>query len=134
MQTCEYAGVTTHGERDGDDDVDASLKAIAYPRRRQLLRVVGDGERSVGELAEATGLTQPATSQHLRVLRQAGLVEVRTDANRRLYRVGADRVAEVQAAVADLWAGPLERLVRHAEARARRPASTATGAAGERGA
>lgn len=87
-----------------------ALRAIANPRRRAMLELVWDRERTAGEIAERSGLSPPATSQHLRVLRDAGLVSVRADANRRLYRAEPARVAEVRAALEDFWGERLARL------------------------
>jgi DNA-binding transcriptional ArsR family regulator len=90
--------------------VEEALRAIANPRRRAMLELVWDRERTAGELAEQTGLSAPAASQHLRVLRDAGLVSVRADANRRLYRARPERVAEVRAALEAFWGERLARL------------------------
>ena len=87
-----------------------ALRAIANPRRRAMLELVWDAERTAGDIARHTGLSAPATSQHLRVLRDAGLVSVRGDGNRRLYRARAARVAEVRAALEAFWGERLERL------------------------
>jgi DNA-binding transcriptional ArsR family regulator len=90
--------------------MEEALRAIANPRRRAMLELVWDRERTAGEIAESTGLSAPAASQHLRVLRDAGLVSVRADANRRLYRAEPVRVAEVRAALEDFWGERLARL------------------------
>jgi DNA-binding transcriptional ArsR family regulator len=66
------------------------FNAVAEPRRRQLLDELADGERSVNELVERLGLTQPLVSKHLRVLREVGAVHVRDDGRRRLYRIEAE--------------------------------------------
>ena len=87
-----------------------ALRAIANPRRRTMLELVWDGERTAGEIARRSGLSAPATSQHLKVLRDAGLVTVRVDANRRLYRAEPARVAEVRAALEAFWGERLARL------------------------
>ena len=87
-----------------------ALRAIANPRRRAMLDLVWDRERTAGEIAARSGLSAPATSQHLRVLREVGLVSVRVDGNRRLYRTEPDRVAEVRAALEDFWGERLARL------------------------
>jgi DNA-binding transcriptional ArsR family regulator len=87
-----------------------ALRAIANPRRRAMLELVWDRERTAGEIAERSGLSAPATSQHLRVLRHAGLVSVRADANRRLYRAEPARVAEIRAALEEFWGERLARL------------------------
>jgi DNA-binding transcriptional ArsR family regulator len=64
-----------------------SFNAVAEPRRRQILDVLADGERSVNDLVRAVGLPQPQVSKHLRVLREVGAVDVREDGRRRLYRL-----------------------------------------------
>src|SRR3954453_22821540 len=87
-----------------------ALRAIANPRRRAMLELVWDGERTAGEIAEHSGLSAPAASQHLRVLREAGLVSVRVDGNRRLYRTEPERVAEVRGALEAFWGERLARL------------------------
>lgn len=100
--------------------MEAALKAIAHPARRQLLRLVWDGERSVRELATAVELSEPTTSKHLKVLRGAGLVAVRVDVNRRFYRADPERVAELAAFLEDFWGDRLARLERAATDRARK--------------
>lgn len=97
---------------------DELLRAIAHPARRTMLRLVWDTERPATELAAAAGLTKPAASQHLKQLRDAGLVTVRVDANRRLYRADLERVAEIASFLDSFWAAPLQRLRATAEARA----------------
>src|SRR3954454_776560 len=87
-----------------------ALRAIANPRRRAMLELVWDDERSAGDIARRSGLSAPAASQHLRVLRDAGLVSVRGEGNRRLYRAEPARVAEVRAALEAFWGERLERL------------------------
>jgi DNA-binding transcriptional ArsR family regulator len=64
-----------------------AFNAVAEPRRRQILDALAGGERPVGELVEELGLAQPQVSKHLRVLREVGVVEVRGDGRRRLYRL-----------------------------------------------
>jgi DNA-binding transcriptional ArsR family regulator len=90
--------------------VEEALRAIANPRRRAMLELVWDDERSAGDIATRTGLSAPAASQHLRVLRDAGLVTVRGEGNRRLYRAEPARVAEVRAALEAFWGERLSRL------------------------
>jgi DNA-binding transcriptional ArsR family regulator len=82
----------------------ATIDAIAEPTRRRILDLVRDGERSVGELVEETGMPQPGVSRHLRILREAGLVEVRQDAQRRLYRLRSEPLREL-----DEWLEPYRR-------------------------
>src|ERR1700730_19399157 len=77
-----------------DFDGEAGLRALADPRRRQMLALVWERERSSSDLARCCQLSRPAASQHLKVLREADLVSVRTEGNRRWYRVGADRLPE----------------------------------------
>jgi DNA-binding transcriptional ArsR family regulator len=95
--------------------VDEALQAIANPRRRAILELIWDTERAAGEIAEGVGMTRPAASQHLRVLRRAGLVEARVDGNRRLYRARAERLAELRAMLDAFWAERLDRIAREAE-------------------
>jgi DNA-binding transcriptional ArsR family regulator len=100
----------------------AVLVVIAEPTRRRILDAVRGGERSVTELVDAVGMHQPGVSRHLKVLRDAGLVEVRRDAQRRLYRLRAEPLREL-----DEWlepyraelAGRLDSLERHLERTAR---------------
>jgi DNA-binding transcriptional ArsR family regulator len=75
-----------------------------------MLDLVWDAERTSGELAEGCGLSKPAASQHLKVLREAGLVEVRSRGNRRLYRARAERLAELRAFLDLFWAERLAAL------------------------
>jgi DNA-binding transcriptional ArsR family regulator len=89
---------------------------LAEPRRREILDLLRAGERPVGELVDQLGLTQPGVSKHLRVLREAGLVEVRRDAQRRWYRLCPEPLAEVDAWLAPyrrLWETHLDALERH---------------------
>ena len=90
--------------------MDATLRALASPARRAMLELVWDAERSSSEIADAVGTTRPATSQHLRVLRDAGLVRVRADGSQRLYRVDTERMAEVRTALERFWGPRLGRL------------------------
>jgi DNA-binding transcriptional ArsR family regulator len=103
--------------------VDAAIAAIANPVRREMLTLVRASERSSSELASATGLTRPATSQHLRVLRDAGLVVVRSQAGRRYYRADEERMEALRAELEAFWTGKLRALKRTAERRHRRSAT-----------
>ena len=94
----------------GDFDGEAALRALADPRRRQMLELVWDRERSPSDLASRCRLSRPATSQHLKVLREAGLVRVRLEGNRRFYRVQAGRLAELRAMLDEFWGRRLARL------------------------
>jgi DNA-binding transcriptional ArsR family regulator len=84
-------------------DTDAALRVLANPALRRALEVVARSEVSSGELADSCGWTRPATSQHLRALREADLVEVRIDRNRRLYRARAENLARLRAFLDDFW-------------------------------
>lgn len=90
--------------------MDAALKAIAEPRRRDILRLVWDRERSAGEIADQFEVTRPAISQHLRVLREADLVTERREGTRRLYRARVDTVDELMGFLDGFWTQRLERL------------------------
>jgi DNA-binding transcriptional ArsR family regulator len=96
--------------------VEAALKAIAEPRRRQILRLVWDAERSAGDIASHFDVSRPAISQHLTVLRSAGLVTDRRDGARRLYRANRDALAELQASLEAFWSGSLATLKEEVEA------------------
>jgi DNA-binding transcriptional ArsR family regulator len=92
------------------------LEVIAEPTRRRILDAVRGGERSVTDLVEAVGMHQPGVSRHLKVLRDAGLVEVRRDAQRRLYRLRAEPLMELDAWLEPYraeWASRLDSLERH---------------------
>ena len=94
----------------------STFDVLAEPMRRRILDLLKDDERPVNELVYRLGISQPGVSKHLKVLREAGLVEVRQDAQRRLYRVRAQPLAEVDAWLAPyrrLWAGTLDALERH---------------------
>jgi DNA-binding transcriptional ArsR family regulator len=92
------------------------LDVIAEPTRRRILDHIREQDRSVGELVRLTGMHQPGVSRHLRVLRDAGLVDVRTDAQRRIYRLRAEPLAELDAWLAPYrahWSSRLDALERH---------------------
>jgi DNA-binding transcriptional ArsR family regulator len=94
----------------------AAFDVLAEPNRRRILDLLRAEERPVGELVDALTLSQPAGSKHLRVLRDAGLVDVRSDAQRRLYRVRADPLRAVDDWLEPfraLWASRLDDLERH---------------------
>jgi DNA-binding transcriptional ArsR family regulator len=96
----------------------AVLEAIAEPTRRRILDAVRGGECSVGDLVERVGMHQPGVSRHLKVLREAGLVEVRPDAQRRLYRLRAEPLRELDDWLEPYraeWAHRLDALERHLE-------------------
>lgn len=95
------------------------LEALAHPGRRDVLRLVIDRELPAGEIARLTGMRQPGASQHLKVLRDAGLVNVRVDGNRRLYRVNLDGLARLRAELDAFWRPSLDALRAAAEDEAR---------------
>src|SRR2546425_3990682 len=98
----------------------AALRAIAEPRRRAILRLVVDEEMSVGAIASEFEVTREAISQHLRVLKQAGLVAERKEGTRRYYRVRPEGLAEVQPFLEVLWDESLALLKAGAERQGRR--------------
>jgi DNA-binding transcriptional ArsR family regulator len=95
--------------------VEATLKAIAAPRRRQILSLVRHGELSAGDIAAHFDVTRPAVSQHLNVLKEAGLVSERRNGTRRLYRARPEGLAELRAFLEEYWDPRLEALKREAE-------------------
>lgn len=105
----------------------AVFDVIAEPTRRRILDAVRDGECSVTELVERVGMHQPGVSRHLKVLRDAGLVDVRRDAQRRLYRLRPEPLMELDEWLEPYrlqWANRLDALERHLQATApARPAS-----------
>jgi DNA-binding transcriptional ArsR family regulator len=95
--------------------MEAALKAIAAPRRRQILALVRNGELSAGEIAAHFDVTRPAVSQHLTVLKEAGLVNERRNGTRRLYRARPEGLAELKAFLEGFWDDRLAALRREAE-------------------
>src|SRR5712691_5152969 len=95
--------------------MEAALKAIAEPRRRQILALVRDEELSAGEIAAQFEVTRPAVSQHLSVLKEAGLVNERRNGTRRLYRARPEGLVELRAFLDEFWGERLEALKREAE-------------------
>src|SRR4051794_40061783 len=94
----------------------------AEPTRRRILDLLRERPRLVGELVERLGLSQPGTSKHLRVLREAGLVSVRKDAQRRWYELRAEPLEEIDAWLEPyraLWSGSLDALERHLDEKAK---------------
>ena len=94
------------------------MAVLAEPTRRRMLDVLRDRERSAGELERLLALGQPMTSKHLRVLREAGLVRVRRDAQRRIYALDPRPLAELDlwlAGYRHFWAEALDTLGRHLE-------------------
>ena len=95
--------------------MDAALRAIAEPRRRQILALVRDVELSAGDIASHFDVTRPAVSQHLTVLKEAGLVSERREGTRRLYRAQPQALAELKQFLDAFWDTRLETLKRAAE-------------------
>ena len=95
--------------------MEAALKAIAAPRRRRILTLVRDEELSAGEIASHFDVTRPAVSQHLNVLKEAGLVSERRNGTRRLYRARPEGLADLKAFLEDFWNVRLDALKREAE-------------------
>jgi DNA-binding transcriptional ArsR family regulator len=99
--------------------VEAALKAIAEPRRRQILALIRDGELAAGEIAARFDVTRPAVSQHLKVLKHSGLLSERREGTRRLYRARLEGLAELKAFLEGFWDERLAALKREAEGRER---------------
>ena len=98
----------------------AALQVLGEPSRQAILDLLRGGERPVGELVDHLRLSQPAVSKHLRVLKEAGLVEARADAQRRLYRIRPEPLAELDdwlASYRQLWTKHLDRLEEHLDRR-----------------
>ena len=100
------------------------MDVLAEPMRRELLRSVWDEERTVGSLVEDFDVSQPAISHHLRLLREAGLVGVRKDGQRRLYRAVPEALGELRSYMEAYWADGLNRLADEAELKARRASNS----------
>jgi len=92
-----------------------AFAALGEPRRREILRLVASAEMSVGEIAGRFDVTRPAISQHLRVLKEAGLVTERRDGTKRLYRARPETLAELRAALEEFWDESLRSLKAAAE-------------------
>ncbi len=97
-----------------------AFNAIAEGRRREILDLLAEGERPVGELVESLGVTQPQVSKHLRVLREVGLVTVRESGRNRLYRLNGERLKAVHD-----WVRTFERFWNHQLARVKERAEAA---------
>jgi DNA-binding transcriptional ArsR family regulator len=99
---------------------DAVLRAIAEPSRRAILRLVWDQERAAGEIATHFAISRPAVSKHLRVLREAELVEERRQGTQRLYRARPERLAEARRVLESFWDDGLAAIKQSAEHDAQR--------------
>jgi DNA-binding transcriptional ArsR family regulator len=96
-----------------------AMEAIASPRRRQILRLVWDAERSAGDIAAAFDVSWPAVSQNLRVLKESGLVTERRDGTHRYYRADRRALGPLEAILREMWTKEIGRLGRLAEQEAR---------------
>jgi len=97
-----------------------ALRAIAEPRRQQILRLLVDGEMPAGRIAEHFDVSRPAVSQHLHVLLEAGLVSERKLGRQRLYQVRPESLEQLRQFIGEFWDDALSRLSRAAEAEQRR--------------
>jgi len=95
---------------------EAVLRALAEPQRRRILALVGGGELAAGEIAGHFDITHQAVSQHLRVLKEAGLLAERRAGTRRLYAIRPEAVEPLRAFLDELWPASLQRLKRTVEA------------------
>ena len=96
------------------------FEVLAEPNRRRILDLLRVADRPVGDLVDELAISQPAVSKHLRVLKEAGLVEARADAQRRLYRIRPEPLAELDdwlASYRQLWTKHLDRLEEHLDRR-----------------
>lgn len=103
---------------------DATLRALAEPQRRRILALVRDQERPAGEIADHFDITPQAISQHLRILKDAGLLNERREGTRRLYALRPEAIDDVRAFLDDLWPASLDRLKAVVEADKRRARGT----------
>ena len=100
--------------------MDAVLRALADPHRREIIRLVRSRELSAGDIASHFDVSRPAVSQHITVLRHAGLLTERRAGNRRLYRSRPEAVSEVRAYMEEFWTDHLARLRTAAEKESKR--------------
>jgi DNA-binding transcriptional ArsR family regulator len=96
-----------------------ALKAIAAPRRQEILRLVWNQERAAGDIAEHFDVSRPAISKHLRILREAGLVDERRNGTQRLYSARAESLLELRRFLDSFWDEGLHAVKQAAEARSR---------------
>jgi len=105
--------------------MESAFAILAEPNRRALLSLLVSSERTVGELERELRMPQPSVSKHLRVLREAGFVESRVDAQRRVYRLRPERLMEVDSWLTpfrQFWSTHVDALERHLDRMERRPA------------
>ena len=84
------------------------IRALAEPKRRAILELIANEELSAGEIAEHFDVTRPAVSQHLTVLKSAGLITERRDGTKRIYRIEPDGISELRRFVENLWSSALD--------------------------
>ena len=108
--------MTGHDGRDDGQATDEALRALAEPRRRAILQLVAQTELPAGQIAEAFDVTRTAVSQHLGVLKNAGLLHERRDGTRRLYRARPEGLAGLQAFLDQMWSTSLQTAARLVEA------------------
>ena len=109
--------------------MESSFAIIAEPNRRTILGLLASSERSVGEIEHRLRMPQTSVSKHLRVLREAGLVEARVDAQRRVYRLRPEPLKEVDAWLApfrQFWTSHVDKLERHLDRMAQTPSTPKT--------
>lgn len=99
------------------DRMASTLRALSHPARLEIVRAAVDGEVSVGQLAHRLGLPQPVTSQHLRVLREQEILAVRSEGNRRLYRLSPEPIQQLRTFLEQVWPTGLANLKNAAERR-----------------
>jgi DNA-binding transcriptional ArsR family regulator len=100
--------------------VQSTIQALAEPRRREILRLIRDRELSAGEIASGFDVSRPAISQHLGVLKEAGLVSERREGTKRFYRARPEGLKELREFLEGFWAFSLQQLKREAEAEERK--------------
>lgn len=100
--------------------VEAAIRAIAEPRRREILRLIWDRELAAGEIASHFDVTRPAVSQHLKVLKKTGLITERRDGTRRLYKARPEGMEGLRRFLEEFWDAGLRRLRQEAESEERR--------------
>ncbi|WP_433798225.1 ArsR/SmtB family transcription factor [Actinomycetospora sp. CA-084318] len=113
------------------DPADAALRALAEPRRRAILQLVAHDELAAGEIAAAFDVSRTAVSQHLTVLKEAGLLHERREATRRLYRARPEGLAGLRDLLDDLWDSALDTARRLVEADAGTDTADRTGTSEE---
>jgi DNA-binding transcriptional ArsR family regulator len=100
--------------------VQSTLQALAEPRRREILQLIRDRELSAGAIASGFDVSRPAISQHLGVLKEAGLVSERREGTKRFYRARPEGLKELREFLEGFWAFSLQRLKREAETEERK--------------